>query len=149
MTSENIVEIYADGASRGNPGPAGAGAILRSGPWVKYMSRYLGETTNNVAELTAVLMALESIRDRNRRVVVYVDSKYVWGILTQNWKAKKNRDLVQKLREVFASFPHISVQYVPGHAGIAGNETADRLAVMAAKSGKSMEKIEKLDESGE
>ncbi len=142
----DIIEIYADGASRGNPGPAGAGAILRSGRWIKYISRYLGETTNNVAELTAVLLALESIKDRDREVVVYVDSKYVWGLLTQNWKPKKNKELVQKLRNVFSSFSHIDVRHVQGHSGVEGNEEADRLAVLAAKTRSSMEKIEKIDQ---
>jgi ribonuclease HI len=133
------VEIYTDGACRGNPGPGGWGAILRSGKHEREF--YGGEpaTTNNRMELTAAIRALEALR-RRCRVALYTDSQYVrqgitdwlaaWkqrGWRTSDRKAVKNQDLWQRLDEL-AAIHEIEWHWVRGHAGHPENERADLLA---------------------
>ena len=89
---------------------------------------FLGHGTNQIAELTAILRGLQEIGDRSRPVVVYSDSAYSIGLLTQNWKAKANVELVGKLRALCAMFPDLRFIKVAGHAGIALNERVDELA---------------------
>lgn len=133
------VEIYADGACKGNPGPGGWGVLLRHGGREKTL--YGGEavTTNNRMELTAVIEALRALK-RASRVAVYTDSQYVQKGITEwlpSWKKRdwktssgtpvKNRDLWQILDEL-VSRHEVEWHWVRGHAGHAGNEEADRLA---------------------
>jgi ribonuclease HI len=134
-----VVEIYTDGACRGNPGVGGWAAFLRRGADQKEISGAEAHTTNNRMELTAVIRALEALR-RPIAVRVYTDSEYVrrgitewlgaWkarGWLTADRKPVKNQDLWQRLDELVA--PHrIEWHWVPGHAGVEGNERVDRLA---------------------
>lgn len=121
---------YADGACSGNPGPAGSGfVVVAPDGKMREAYEYLGEATNNVAELTAVLRALEAIPDTAGNVVVHTDSKYTIGVLTQGWKAKKNHELVASVREAIqARAGRVRLMYVPGHSGIPLNERADELA---------------------
>lgn len=133
------VEIYADGACKGNPGPGGWGVLLRHGGREKAL--YGGEagTTNNRMELTAVIEALRALK-RPSRVALYTDSQYVQKGVTEwlpNWKRRgwktaggtpvKNRDLWEILDEL-VSRHEVEWHWVRGHAGHAGNEEADRLA---------------------
>jgi ribonuclease HI len=134
-----VVEIYTDGACRGNPGVGGWAALLRRGADQKEISGAEAHTTNNRMELTAVIRALEALR-RPIAVRVYTDSEYVrrgitewlaaWkarGWLTAERKPVKNQDLWQRLEELVV--PHrIEWHWVPGHAGVEGNERVDRLA---------------------
>jgi ribonuclease HI len=137
--SAHEVRIYADGACRGNPGPGGWGAWLKSGTHEKELFGGELQTTNNRMELTAVIEALASLR-RRCRVVLYTDSEYVKnGITTwiHNWKARgwrtadrkpvKNVDLWQRLDELNAAHD-VHWRWVRGHAGDPGNERADALA---------------------
>jgi ribonuclease HI len=119
---------YTDGACSGNPGPAGAGVVLVS-PDGKMLEgfEYLGEATNNVAELTAILRALEWMPRDARPVVVHTDSQYAIGVLQKGWKAKLNRDLVARAKEAVAA-RGARLEYVPGHQGVPLNERADELA---------------------
>ena len=133
------VEIYTDGACRGNPGPGGWGALLIAGKRRKTLHGGDPETTNNRMELTAAIEALNALRG-SRDVVLHTDSKYVMQGITQwldNWKARgwktaakkpvKNQDLWQALDA--ATEPHeITWKWVKGHDGDPGNEEADRLA---------------------
>ena len=128
------VIIYTDGACSGNPGPAGIGAVLEYKGRRKEISEYIGETTNNIAELEAVKMALLSLKKRNIPVRLHTDSGYVHGLLTKNWEARKNADLVKAVRRIVDQFPDILIIKVRGHSGVDGNERADRLAASAAKS---------------
>jgi len=128
------VQIFTDGASLGNPGPAGIGVVIRQGDNTKEISEYIGETTNNVAELTAVLRALESIRGTKRKVVIHSDSSYAIGVLSMGWKVKSNQDLVRKIHRHMSRFSDLHFYKVEGHAGIPLNELADELAGRAAKS---------------
>jgi ribonuclease HI len=137
--TEEAVEVYADGACRGNPGPGGWGVLLRLG--ARERELYGGEpaTTNNRMELTAVIRALESLR-RRCAVRVYTDSQYVQKGISEwirNWKRRgwrtagrtpvKNVDLWQRL-DALAQGHEIEWHWVRGHAGHEGNERADALA---------------------
>lgn len=120
---------YTDGACSGNPGPAGAGfVIIHPGGKVDEGFEFLGTSTNNVAELTAILRALEIIPAAAPSILVHTDSQYSIGVLTKGWKAKANQDLVAKTKEMLASRPQARLAYVPGHAGVPMNERADELA---------------------
>ena len=128
----NAIHVWTDGACSGNPGRAGLGVvILGDGPGEREISEYLGDATNNIAELTAILRGLEAVSDRTRPVIVYSDSAYSIGLLTQNWKAKKNVELVDELRALTRTFRDLRFVKVAGHAGIALNERVDQLATGA------------------
>jgi len=138
----SVVEIYTDGACRGNPGPGGWAAILIAGDREKELSGAEAHTTNNRMELLAVIRALCALR-RGAQVRLYTDSQYVRkGITewlpvwkTRGWKtaakqAVKNQDLWMELDSCAA--PHeIAWHWVRGHSGNEGNERADRLANQA------------------
>jgi len=130
---KHAIVIYTDGACTGNPGPAGIGAVIMDGDGRTELSEYLGQGTNNIAELTAIKRALEEVPmgDRVRPVVVHSDSSYSIGLMTRNWKAKKNVDLVAALRKLAATFRDLRFIKVKGHAGIPENERCDELARQA------------------
>jgi len=135
-----VVTIHTDGGCRPNPGPGGWGAVLRAGVHVREMcGGDAGVTTNNRMELTAPIMALELL---NRPVVVhlYTDSTYVRNGITKwlpgwtrnGWRTStkqpvKNVDLWQRLEAACARH-QVEWFWVKGHAGVADNELADRLA---------------------
>ena len=137
------VEIFTDGACRGNPGPGGWGAVIRSGAHERELSGGEPLTTNNRMELLAAIRALEALK-RPCRVALHTDSIYVrdgitrWihGWQTNGWrtaarKPVKNAELWQKLLE--AARPHrIEWRWVKGHSGHAENDRADALACAAA-----------------
>ena len=137
------VEIYTDGACKGNPGPGGWGAVLRMGGHEKELSGHAPATTNNRMELSAVIEALNALKSPCE-VALHTDSRYVidgitkwiFGWQKNGWKnaAKQpvvNIDLWQAL--LIAIKPHkISWHWVKGHAGHPENERADKLASDAA-----------------
>ncbi len=133
------IEIYTDGACRGNPGPGGWGVLLISGNRRKTMHGGERETTNNRMELTAAIEALNALRGP-RQVILHTDSKYVmdgisswmarWkqrGWRTSNRKPVKNQDLWQAL-DAAVGRHDIKWKWVKGHTGVPGNEEADALA---------------------
>ena len=137
--AEEVVEIYSDGACRGNPGPGGWGVLLRAGKAEKELWGGEADTTNNRMELTAVIRALEALKRRSR-VRLYTDSQYVqkgisawihdWkrrGWRTAEKKPVKNVDLWRRLDEL-AALHDVEWHWVKGHAGHIENERADRLA---------------------
>jgi ribonuclease HI len=139
MTEQECVEIYTDGACKGNPGVGGWGALLKMGAHQRELFGGERATTNNRMELMAVIKALEALK-RKVRVKVYTDSKYVQqGISTwiHDWKRRgwrtaskapvKNEDLWRELDRLAATH-EIEWQWVKGHSGHDGNEAADRLA---------------------
>ena len=133
------VEIYTDGACRGNPGPGGWGALLIAGERRREISGFAAQTTNNRMELTAAIEALRALK-RPTSVVLYTDSKYVctgiqewvpqWrlrGWRTADRKPVKNQDLWEALDA--ARTPHqVRWQWVRGHDGNEGNERVDQIA---------------------
>ena len=136
---KEIVEIYTDGACRGNPGPGGWGVLLKFNGTEKTMHGGEQETTNNRMELTAAIMGLESLT-RDCPVRIYTDSKYVLQGITEwidNWKKKgwktaarkpvKNDDLWKRL-DIARSRHKVEWKWVKGHSGDPGNERADELA---------------------
>ncbi len=125
---DDAIQVWTDGACTGNPGPAGLGVVILDGTERKELSEYLGEGTNNIAELMAILRGLQEVKDRKRAVFVYTDSQYSIGLLTQPWKAKKNIELVAELRALCKQFPELHFVKVAGHAGIPLNERVDQLA---------------------
>ncbi|HVY49154.1 MAG TPA: ribonuclease H [Minicystis sp.] len=130
---EGAVIAYADGACSGNPGPAGLGVVVIDGPERVELSEYLGTGTNNIAELTAILRALEIIAPE-RAAVIHTDSQYSIGVLQKGWKAKANQELVAAVRAALSGRPSTRLAYVPGHAGVILNERADALAREAVSS---------------
>ncbi len=128
---------YTDGACSGNPGPAGSGmVVIAPGGKIHEGFEYLGQATNNVAELTAVMRGAECIPRDAKTAAVMTDSKYAIGVLSKGWKAKVNQELIARARQVLAGRALILV-YVPGHAGVALNERADELAREAVRTGRS------------
>jgi ribonuclease HI len=134
-----VVEIYADGACRGNPGPGGWGALLSLGERERELYGAEAQTTNNRMELTAVIRALEALK-RSVRAKIYTDSQYVRLGITEwlpQWKARgwrtadrkpvKNQDLWMQLDEL-ANDHELEWHWVRGHSGVEGNERVDALA---------------------
>ena len=134
-----IVEIYTDGACRGNPGPGGWGALLIAGRHRKTMHGGERETTNNRMELLAAIEALNALKGP-RSLILHTDSKYVMDGINDwmpNWKKRgwktsakkpvKNQDLWMALDEAIARH-QIEWKWVRGHTGVPGNEEADALA---------------------
>ncbi|MGB5410521.1 MAG: ribonuclease HI [Woeseiaceae bacterium] len=133
------IEIYTDGACRGNPGPGGWGALLLAGKHEKRLYGGEDDTTNNRMELTAVIEALNALKG-GRSVIVHTDSKYVMDGITRwmaNWikrdwktanrKPVKNKDLWMALDTAVARHD-VEWRWVKGHDGNPGNEAADELA---------------------
>jgi len=129
------IAIYTDGACSGNPGPAGIGVVMLYKGHRKEISQYIGLATNNIAELKAIKVGLESVRNRDLPIILYTDSSYSLGLLTKGWKAKQNQELVQKVRLLAKGFKNLRFVKIKGHAGHPENERADRLAVEAIQAG--------------
>jgi ribonuclease HI len=136
-----MIELFTDGASSGNPGPGGYGAILRSGQHYKELSEGFRKTTNNRMELLAVIKGLEALKNPNQDVTLYSDSRYVIDAIDKGWlygwmkkgfAGKKNKDLWLRYHEV-SKLHKIKLVWVRGHAGHPENERCDELAVAAAK----------------
>jgi len=132
MPSDAIC-IYTDGASSGNPGPSGIGVLFRFGEHEKELSRHIGIATNNMAELEAIRTALLELKTTKKPVRIFTDSSYAYGVLTLNWKAKKNPELINSIKKTMTSFSNLKLVKIKGHAGHAGNERADSLATRAVK----------------
>ena len=132
---ENAVLVFTDGASSGNPGPSGIGVLLVYKENEKRISRFIGQATNNIAELKAIQAGLQEIKNKNLPVRVFTDSGYAYGLLSLGWKPKKNVELVQTIQKALSTFKDVKLIKVKGHAGIPENEIADRLAVAAVEKG--------------
>jgi ribonuclease HI len=140
--SQEIIEIYTDGACSGNPGKGGWGAILLYKEHQKEISGCLAQTTNNQMELMAVIEALKIVK-KTIEIIIYTDSIYVKDGITKwifNWKKNgwrtankkpvKNLELWQEL-DLLAANHQITWKWVKGHSGNKYNEVADQLAVNA------------------
>ncbi|HJR45896.1 MAG TPA: ribonuclease HI family protein [Actinomycetota bacterium] len=121
--------LYADGGARGNPGPAGIGAVLRdeSGEVIGEIAQGIGEATNNVAEYTAVITGLEMALERGvTDIDIYLDSELVVSQLLGKWKIKKDtlRPLAVKARALMNRFDSFTLSHVAREL----NADADKLA---------------------
>ena len=142
----NEILIYTDGASLGNPGPGGYGAVLIYGDNIKELHGGFRLTTNNRMELMGVIAALSSLKSSDYKIIIHTDSKYVvegikngWAALWKrnNWiksdkKPVMNSDLWKELLDLIEPLD-IDFKWVKGHAGNKYNERCDELAVSAAK----------------
>ena len=140
----DTVEIFTDGACKGNPGPGGWGALLRCKGVEKTISGGARRTTNNKMEMLAAIQALEQLK-KPSTVIITTDSQYLMNGITQwihNWKKNgwktankkpvKNMDLWLRLDELMSQHK-VEWQWVRGHVGHPENEEADRLARKAIK----------------
>jgi ribonuclease HI len=147
--SSTQVDIWTDGACKGNPGWGGWGALLRQGTHEKALYGGEPDTTNNRMELMAVIQALKALK-RPCKVIIHTDSQYVQKGMTEwiaNWKRRdwrtadkkpvKNADLWRLLDEQVA-LHDLSWKWVRGHAGDPGNERADELANLGAEQARSL-----------
>ena len=136
------IEVYTDGAAKGNPGNGGYGIVLLSGKHRKELSLGFRLTTNNRMELLAVIVALEALTKNTEKVTVYSDSKYVVDAVEKKWLfswekknfgKKKNPDLWIRFLKIYRKH-QVSFVWVKGHSNIKENERCDQLAVEAADS---------------
>lgn len=134
------IELYTDGASKGNPGPGGYGAILKAGPHYKELSQGFRLTTNNRMELMAVIVGLEAIKKVPSEVLVVSDSKYVVDAINKGWlknwianhfRKAKNKDLWLRFNSIYSKH-HVRMMWIKGHNEHPENERCDQLAVSAA-----------------
>ena len=142
MTSEFNIKIYVDGSCHGNPGPAGCGVVLihkkLGDPKInsREISKSIGIATNNIAEISAVVLGIEALHRPERcNVILYTDSQYVEGLLAKGWKARANAGLVEHTRSLVAKLKSLEVVKLWGHNGDKFNERADELANQAALKG--------------
>jgi len=138
-----VIQIYTDGAARGNPGKGGYGIVLLSGSHRKEMAQAYRLTTNNRMELLAVIVALESLKSGDHQITIYSDSKYVvdaflkrWidGWVRKNWDKVKNPDLWQRLLPLYKTLKPQFI-WVKGHASNPLNNRCDELATEVADQG--------------
>jgi len=139
------INIYTDGACLGNPGPGGYGAILIYGDHQQELAGGYSETTNNRMEIMAAIRGLEALVNRSK-VTLYSDSQYLVNAMTLGWAEKWRKNGWRRNRKQFAinsdlwsilldlcAYHNVEFRWVRGHAGLKGNEDADRLASGAAK----------------
>lgn len=140
--SKKVIKIYTDGAARGNPGPGGYGVVMLFEGLRKEISKGYIKTTNNRMELLAVIVALEAVKRKDLKTVVYSDSRYVVDAVNKGWlwdwekkrfKKKKNPDLWIRFISIYKQL-NVELIWVKGHASIPENERCDELAVEASKS---------------
>lgn len=134
------IQIFTDGAAKGNPGPGGYGVVISRTDTVTELGGYTERTTNNEMELTAVVEALKAVQGTKATVAIYTDSKYVvegatgwiFGWMKNGWKTKAGSDVLNKelWQELQPLLQQVQVDWhkVPGHVGIIGNERADTIA---------------------
>jgi ribonuclease HI len=137
----NGITIYTDGASRGNPGPGGYGAILMYGDKRKELSAGYRKTTNNRMELMGVIAALEALKKPGLNITLYTDSQYIVKALNEGWlnkwlatnfaKGIKNKDLWVRFYDLFKQH-QVKFVWVKGHANNPFNNRCDELATAAA-----------------
>lgn len=139
MAMRNTIYLYTDGASSGNPGPGGWGAVLKCGDLRKEMSGGFALTTNNRMELLAVIKGLETILWDQAEVEVWSDSQYVVRAISEGWLERwsakgwnkvKNPDLWQRFLPLYRKHK-VTFHWLRGHAGNPENERCDKLATEA------------------
>jgi ribonuclease HI len=141
MTEARAIQMYTDGAARGNPGPGGYGVILISGNYRKELSQGYRKTTNNRMELMAVIAGLEALKKDGMNITIFTDSQYIAKAINEGWLrnwiatqfkgGKKNKDLWMRFHEL-AQKNTLKFVWVKGHADNPLNNRCDELATAAA-----------------
>jgi ribonuclease HI len=136
-----MVEIYTDGAARGNPGRGGYGVVLLASGHRKELSKGFRHTTNNRMELLAVIAGLEALKMKDLSITIYSDSKYVVEAVEKGWvfqwdkksdfAKKKNKDLWKQFLKLY-EYQNVSFVWVKGHSVNKENNRCDQLATAAA-----------------
>jgi ribonuclease HI len=141
MSAFTRIEIYTDGAARGNPGPGGFGVVMKAGVHRKEYAEGYKRTTNNRMELLAVIRALELLQSDKYPVHIYSDSRYVVDTVQKGWlfgwvnkgfQGKKNKDLWMKFLPLYMKYKP-TLHWVKGHANNVENNRCDELAVQASQ----------------
>lgn len=127
----DAIQVWTDGGCRPNPGPGGLGVVIVDQGVQRELAEYLGPSTNNIAELSAILRGLQEVPDKQRTVVVYTDSTYSIGSLTKPWKPKKNIELIADIKRLTSQFADLRFVKVAAHSGIPLNERVDHLVGVA------------------
>ena len=142
LDDRNHIHLWSDGACSGNPGPAGAGTVVIVDGTTRELSTWLGQGTNNIAELIGVQQGV-GVLDKpvTRTVVVHTDSQYSIGVLARGWKAKANQALVAQIRADLAPLPNVVWHWVRGHVGVELNERCDALARLAISERRSTDRV--------
>lgn len=126
------ITIYTDGSCLGNPGPGGWGAVLIYGKHKKEISGTIKNTTNNRAEMTAVIEAIKTVK-QPCRIKIFTDSSYICNTIQKDWRKNKNTDLWNEIDVVRCNGKHeIIYTWVKGHDGNKYNEKANDLAQIEA-----------------
>jgi ribonuclease HI len=144
MTATREIQMYTDGAARGNPGPGGYGVILISGNHRKEISQGYRRTTNNRMELMAVIAGLEALKKDGMNITIFTDSQYIAKAVNEGWLrnwiatqfkgGKKNKDLWMRFHEL-SQKNKLNFVWVKGHADNPLNNRCDELATAAADGG--------------
>lgn len=142
----NKIIIFTDGACKGNPGPGGWAAIVRTDQSEKELKGYDPDTTNNRMELTAAIKGLE-YSPEGSSVIIYSDSSYLVNTMLKDWKRSANLDLWSEIDNLI-SVRSVGWEWVRGHNGHPDNERADRLASTMAKSRNKGQSFTHLDDEG-
>lgn len=130
----NIIHVYTDGSWNTKLKHMGIGIYAKfKSKEIRY-SAYIGTGTGNIAELTAIKIALQKLsRYKKHRIKIISDSQYCIGILSKNWKAKANKELIAAIKDILAGFSDVRFEWVRGHDKSYGNIQADKLALAARK----------------
>jgi ribonuclease HI len=138
INEDKCLYVYTDGAVSGTPGPAGSGVVFIQDSKIIYkISEPIGVQTNNYAELMAIKIALDTVKEYpNQRIILTSDSKYALGSICENWNAKKNISLIRKIKRLKNKFSKLTFKHCRGHSGIFGNEQADICAVQGKRMNK-------------
>jgi ribonuclease HI len=129
------VAVFSDGSCKPNPGLGGVGCVIVIND-VEFKSNkiFIGNATNQIAELKAVDLALDTLLENNlqdEEIELMTDSQYAVGMFMKNWKAKANQQLISEIKTKLNLFPKLIISWVKGHDGNKWNERADVLANQA------------------
>jgi ribonuclease HI len=128
------VDLYVDGACSGNPGPAGVGIILKHDGKRREFWMAIGDATNNIAEIRAVIEGIKLLKAPELTdLTVYTDSQLVEGLLVRGWKPRCNRELAEEMKALARQCGGFKVVKVKAHNGIRENEACHILAQVAVR----------------
>jgi ribonuclease HI len=134
--TEPMIHIWTDGSWNHITKDMGIGIYAIYHGMTTQYSAYIGKGTNNIAELTAIKIALKkSLKYKQTPVRIFTDSQYCVGVLLLGWTAKVNIPLINSIKVLMFNFDDIKIKWVPGHGESKGNQIADEIAVAARKEG--------------